>query len=70
MSKEIAVTQPRSILDIIATAANDASIDPAKMSALLEMQIKILDNPIRIIYKTDETYINFFGNTVNKNTCY
>ncbi len=46
MSKEIITTkqevQPRTILDVIATAANDASIDPVKMSALLEMQIKIL----------------------------
>lgn len=41
-NKEIAVVQPRTILDVIATAANDPNIDPAKMSALLEMQIKIL----------------------------
>lgn len=38
----LVIAQPCTILDVIATAANDASIDPAKMSALLEMQIKIM----------------------------
>lgn len=36
-------TEPRTVLDVVAAAAQDPNIDPAKMSALLDMQLRILE---------------------------
>lgn len=53
MTEEIVLSTEQSVLSIIERAASNPEVDVAKMSALLDMQLKIMDRQAEISFNRD-----------------